>query len=109
MRLQDLNKPKQPATVVRLTTSTYKTSKGAFRQTKELRTLKRKTHDFDLLENEMYNQCMEDIIITNLYEVADGVYQLVMVNEGYDWETGCLDEYELKLIPYVESRINDSI
>ena len=103
MRLLDLNKPKPPVTVVRLTTSTYKTSKGAFRQVKELRTLKRKTPDFDLLENEMYNQSLEDIIIVNMYNVTDGVYQLVMVNEGYDWETGCLDEYELKLIPYVEA------
>ena len=102
MNLFELNKPKQPVTVVRLTTSTYKTSKGAFRQTKELRTLKRKTPEFDLLENEMYNQSLDDIVITNLGNVVDGVYQLVTVNESYDWETGYLDDYELILIPYVD-------
>lgn len=105
----DLNKPKQPVTVVRLTTSTYKTSKGAFRQVKELRTLKRKTPDFDLLENEMYNQSLEDIIIVNMYDVIDGVYQLTVTNESYDWETGHLDDYELILSPYTEGRIaNDN-
>lgn len=96
------NNSRKPLTVVRLTTSTYKTSNGSFRQVKELRTLKRKSPYFDLLENEMSNQILEDIIIVNLHEVIDGVYQLTTCNEGYDWETGFLDEYQLELIPYSE-------
>lgn len=91
-----------PETVVRLTTSSYVSSNGAFRQTKELRTLKRKTPEFDLLENETQNMSPDDIVVVNLYNMPDGVYQLAMTNESYDWETGHLDDYELILIPYTD-------
>lgn len=47
-------------------------------------------------------QAAESII--NLHEVEDGLYQLVVCNEKTDRETGIVDDYDLKLVPYDEQR-----
>ena len=38
--------------------------------------------------------------ITNFHEVRDGKYEIVFVNEHRDWETGAMDDYDYKLIPF---------
>lgn len=38
--------------------------------------------------------------ITNLGQCADGLYQLVICNANTDLETGYVDDYDYKLIPY---------
>lgn len=45
-----------------------------------------------------------DIDINNLElsNHADGLYEIVMCNESRDYETGVIDDWELKLVPYVE-------
>jgi hypothetical protein len=35
---------------------------------------------------------------TNLYSCVDGIYEVVCYNPHYDWETGCLDYYDFKLV-----------
>lgn len=45
-----------------------------------------------------------DIDIDNLAlsDHAEGMYEIVMCNESRDYESGILDDWELKLIPYKE-------
>jgi len=38
--------------------------------------------------------------IVNLHEVNDGLYVLQTCNETKDYETGVIDDYDLKLVPY---------
>jgi len=45
--------------------------------------------------------------IVNLEECADGVYQVVICNESRDWESGIIDAYDYRLVPYVPAE-NDS-
>ncbi len=39
-------------------------------------------------------------MIVNLDSVEDGLYTVIACNERRDWETGVVDDYDLKLIPY---------
>lgn len=41
-------------------------------------------------------------IITNLNQCKDGIYELDTCDEHRDWESGYIDDYKYKLIPYVE-------
>jgi hypothetical protein len=43
--------------------------------------------------------------IENLHEVEDGLYEVVTCNIKTDWETGYVDDYDLKLVPFVEEPI----
>lgn len=38
--------------------------------------------------------------IINLDECGDGLYEVVVCNETHDWESGYVDGYDLKLIPF---------
>jgi hypothetical protein len=48
------------------------------------------------------SDCGPEVIdqITNLYEVPDGYYQVVLSNVSKDYETGYIDDYDFTLIPY---------
>lgn len=39
--------------------------------------------------------------VVNLLEVQDGLYQLIIVNESRDFESGYIEDYKFKLIPYI--------
>ena len=39
-------------------------------------------------------------MIVNFLDVVDGIYELVTINISRDWETGYVDDYDYKLIPY---------
>lgn len=85
--------------VVKLKTEHYFDSKGNVVVTKKLTQLKRKSRGSisDILID------VEDIpYIHNLYACKDGVYELVWDNVRYDWEYGVADEWDYKLIPYLE-------
>jgi hypothetical protein len=45
-------------------------------------------------------------LITNLYEVEDGYYQIVINNISRDYETGHIDDYDFKLYPYEKKQID---
>ena len=98
----DDTEPK-PLVVVRLTTSAYDNDKGFFVK-KELRYLKRKCQGWNCLEDFCDNggaNATEECI-TNLYEVPDGIYTVVMSNISRDYETGVVDDWDLTLVPYKE-------
>ena len=87
-------------TIVKLTTNMYHTDIGAYIK-KELRTLKRKSCGYDLLNEDIGACDVESVLsrIINIYTVSDGIYQLVTINESRDYETGYLDDWDYKLIP----------
>ena len=90
-------------TIVRVKTSKYITG-GKLRLVKDVYTLKRKsTGGFDMLADEI--SCVgEDIFINGLIEACDGIYELQIINESYDIESGICDGWELQLVPYFETK-----
>lgn len=85
--------------VVRLTTSCWYGARGDASYKKTLTAMK-KLSDFsirDLIDDLSFNEPI------NLYEVEDGLYEMISVNESSDWETGCIDDFDIKLIPYQEN------
>lgn len=87
--------------VVRLRTTFWWDNRGGHMK-KSLTTMKRLTNGFDLLIEDMSMIGAEDVMtrIINLDSCADGLYKLIPVNEKRDWETGYIDDYDYKLIPY---------
>lgn len=101
-----LNPPKEVnRTVVRLTTSAYLSDRGVHVR-KDLAFLKRKCSGFNCIEEDCKMIGATEAIetITNLYSVKDGVYVLMVVNERRDWETGLVEEWEFKLVPFTEPK-----
>lgn len=88
--------------VVRLTTEGYK--KGdTYIYAKTLRVLKRLS-SYNLLEDECQSISIVDGLenILNLTDVTDGKYFLEACNISRDCETGYIDDWDFKLIPYIE-------
>lgn len=44
--------------------------------------------------------------ITNLDKCKDGIYKIQICNPRTDWETGYIDEYDYKLVPFKEEDNN---
>ncbi len=90
-------------TIVKLTTEYYHDNKSAFIK-KKLTTLKRKSTGYNLLIEECDNTDTQEVLsnIINLYNVKDGIYELITCNHSYDYETGVLEMYDYKLIEYIE-------
>lgn len=67
-------------------------------------TLKRKS-TFDIWKEEIANAGEQDALerIVNLHECADGIYEMIMCDMSHDYESGYLDDWSLKLIPFEES------
>jgi len=76
-------------------------SQGRLVEKVRVRTLKRLS-TFDLLADEL-SSVGQDIDIVNLNEVDTGKYQLITYDHSYDIESGYLDDWKLKLIPYKEN------
>ena len=89
--------------VVRVTTSYWHDKRGGHVRN-DINFLKKKCTGFNILDEDMYAAGADEILpnIVNLYDVKDGVYELITVNESRDWETGYIDMYDYKLIPYIE-------
>jgi len=91
--------------VVRLTTYCfYDKKKSALHIRRSLTTLRRKSSGYQLIEEECSATGADDTvkIITNLSECKDGIYVVVTCNEKRDYETGYIDSYDFKLIPFEE-------
>lgn len=89
------------AGVVRVRTSTWRSGVQIFR-TKSVSLLKRLSgedpylaHDLDAVGEELVLKA-----IKNLDEVEDGIYSLITTDVKCDWETGYVDDYKYKLVPY---------
>ena len=89
--------------VVRLTTEVWSDQRGLHCQ-KSLRTLRRKSTRHLWFDEEISNGGPEFAWkhIVNINECKDGIYTVEVCNERRDWETGCLDEYDYRLVPFVE-------
>jgi hypothetical protein len=91
----------KPKTVVRVTTSAYKTQRG-FAWRREVSYQRRLCQGFNVIEDDIgmtgADQVWERII--NLFEVKDGLYNLVLCNISTDWETGHVEDWDYQLLPY---------
>ena len=104
MNFDILPNPKPtPIFVVRVSKSFWADSKGVNFKI-SVRTVRRKSA-FDLLSEDASNIGAEEVLlnIKNLLEVDDGLYYLKIVDERRDWETGYIEDYAYKLIPYTET------
>ena len=89
--------------VVKITTSYWNDKRGGHVK-KDINFLRKKCRFFNFFDEDMYSIGAEESIsrITNIYDVEDGVYELITVNESTDWETGNVEDWDYKLVPYVE-------
>ena len=95
--------------VVRVQTEAYKRGDTYF-YGKSLRVLQKQS-TFDLLKEECDSVGTTDGLenILNLHKVENGVYWLVAVNISKDIESGYIDDWDLKLIPYTEEKPLDPL
>lgn len=99
----NLVNPPKNRVVVRVRTEYYPTKHGVATK-KVVNYLQRKSVGHNFFQEDVEQCGAEEAIplITNLYEVKDGVYELVMWNMSRDWETGYTECLDYKLIPYEE-------
>lgn len=88
--------------VVRLVT-TYWVSQRGLHTKKDIIFLKRKSEGFNWLEEDSLMSGCDGVIplIVNLGQCEDGIYEVIHVNESTDWESGHVDSWEYKLIPFI--------
>ena len=93
-----IKKPHQSRVVFRLKTTQWADKRGNIHEKRSLLALKGQSvgHNY-LLEN--FSDTGE-IDLVNLAECPDGIYEVVVCNKSYDYETGLLDDYGFKLLPY---------
>lgn len=102
-----LREPATPAEerreVVRLTT-TYWTGVNGLSVLKKLTPQKRKSTGYQMLLEDAKMIGDELVVknIVNLNECKDGLYSVEVVNERTDFETGYVEDYDYKLIPFTE-------
>lgn len=92
----------EPRDVYRLKTSCWHDGRSLHVK-RSLTRLKRLSFGADFLNEEVLQVGAEELVsmICNLSECEDGVYVVVFV-EGYrDYETGHLEDWEYKLVPYI--------
>jgi len=100
LRLNEYSKEQENLCVVRLTTTFWKNERGIFSK-KSLTFLKRRCVGYNVLEEDCSAVGAEEVMpkIVNLNEVVDGIYVVVTCNESRDYETGCIDDYDYRLVP----------
>lgn len=66
--------------------------------------LKRQCSGYNFLDDDLRSGGAEDVALTftNLYECEDGIYEVVHCNVSRDWESGIVDDWDYKLVPFVE-------
>ena len=99
--MQAANSKNSNRVVIRIRTTTWSTARGVHRK-KELLYLRRPSlgHNFVAEDASVVNASELVNNIVNFDSVTDGVYEVITVNEHRDWETGYLDSWEYKLVPY---------
>lgn len=85
-------------TIVRLTTSSFSNKDKNVIYQKELRLLKRKSIGYCHLDDMLWN----DMMPININELRDGIYELIPTNFYTDWETGYVEDWDYKLIEFIE-------
>ena len=94
---------------VRLRTDYWHNERGGYLK-KSILPLKRLTTGFNFLEHEMYESGAENVLprIKNLMEMPDGVYELVIINESRDRETGIVEDCDFMLVRYEKDKRQSS-
>ena len=92
--------------VVRLTTTTWADKRGLHIK-KSLTYLRRKCVGYNAIEEEVRATGADYAarIIVNLDECVNGIYEVAVCNETHDWESGHVDGYDLKLIPFAAANV----
>jgi len=87
--------------VVKITTTIWADRRGLHTK-KSITFLRRKCTGFNVLEEDAGAIGAADAVnsILNLDECGDGIYEVIVCNETHDWESGHVDGYDLKLIPF---------
>lgn len=105
VRLADDAKP-QNVCVIKLTTTTWADKRGLHIK-RSLTYLRRKCAGYNAIEEEIGAIGAKDAArtIINLDECGDGIYEAVVCNETLDWESGYVDGYDIKLIPFASANV----
>ena len=85
--------------VVRVKTSYWSDDRGAHTK-RSLNVLRRQCEGYNILEEDCQDLSTEEVMrgITNLHDVEDGIYELIMANKSYDLETGYVEDYDYTLV-----------
>lgn len=91
----------RPRCVVRLRTSTWFDGK-ALHLKKSLTILRKQCVGYNVLQEDASNIGAEDVIskIIDLDSLDDGIYEVVACNESRDWESGHVEDYDYRLVPF---------
>ncbi len=91
--------------IVRVKTSVWHDRQGVHYK-RDLIKMKRLSWDFQILEEDCSNIGTDHVIerIVNLFEVDDGLYEVITCNPSADWETGYIDDYDYKLAPFDKNK-----
>jgi hypothetical protein len=84
--------------------TTMWTDKSGLHLKKNLTFLKRKCVGYNVVDEDAKMAGAEAVLerIENLANCADGVYEVVVVNEKRDWESGYVEDWDYGLIPVKE-------
>ena len=91
--------------VGRLKTTMWHDSRGVHAK-KSFTYLKRLSKGYNIVAEDAIAGGADETIprIVNWDEVEDGIYRVIVINQSRDWESGHVDDYDLKLIPYEETK-----
>ena len=67
---------------------------------KSLKFLRRQCEGFNILEEDSGAIGAEEVLsrILNLWDVEDGIYEVMTCNESHNYETGYVDDYDYRLV-----------
>ena len=100
--LQKTKTQPEPLCVVRLRDTYWQDARGELHYRRSLRTMRRLSTGHYWLEEDAPQIGAQEVIqrIVNLQECSPGLYILGSCNMHLDWETGLVDSYDYKLVPY---------
>lgn len=87
--------------VVRLRTTCFKTARGAAWR-KDIDYQKKLCRGFNFFEEDIAMIGFSEVLdrVQNLHTHEDGLYEIQMCNVSKDWETGHVDSWDYKLVPF---------
>ena len=100
--LQKIETQPEPLCVARLRDTYWQDARGELHYRRSLRTMRRLSTGYYWLEEDATQIGAQEVIqrIVNLQECSPGLYIVVPCNMRSDWETGLVDSYDYKLVPY---------
>ncbi len=92
-------KESDPKVVVRISTSYWSDNNGLYSK-KSIKYLHRQCRNHNFLAEDVWSCDAYDVfpLFRDLDNKEDGVYEVVFVTTGVDWETGGVDEWEYSLV-----------